>query len=63
MRAVILGCGRVGSTLVLMLEAEEHEVSVIDKEPDSFRRLGEHFRRTDSGGFGHRCGGALRSRH
>lgn len=61
MRAGILSCVRVGSTLALMLEAEEHEVSVIDKEPDS--RLGEHFRWTDSGGFGHRCGGALRSKH
>ncbi len=43
MRVVILGCGRVGSTLALMLDAEGHDVSVIDKEPDAFRRLGENF--------------------
>ncbi len=41
--AVILGCGRVGSTLALMLAAEGHQVSVIDKDPDAFRRLGEDF--------------------
>ncbi len=52
MRAVILGCGRVGSTLALMLDAEGHEVSVIDKEPDSFRRLGEYFRGRTVTGLG-----------
>lgn len=44
MRVVILGCGRVGATLALMLERERHDVSVIDKESESFRRLGENFR-------------------
>ncbi len=43
MRAVILGCGRVGSTLALMLDAEGHEVSIIDVDSGAFRRLGEHF--------------------
>ncbi len=43
MRVVILGCGRVGATLALMLESERHEVSIIDKDSESFRRLGETF--------------------
>ena len=44
MRVVILGCGRVGSTLALMLDAEGHEVSIVDIDPSAFRRLGENFR-------------------
>ncbi len=43
MRVVILGCGRVGSTLALMLDAEGHEVSIVDVDPAAFRRLGESF--------------------
>ncbi len=43
MRVVILGCGRVGSTMALMLDSEGHEVSIIDMEPSAFRRLGETF--------------------
>jgi trk system potassium uptake protein TrkA len=43
MRVVILGCGRVGSTLALMLDSEGHEVSIIDMDPSAFRRLGEGF--------------------
>ena len=43
MRVVILGCGRVGSTMALMLDSEGHEVSIIDVEPAAFRRLGESF--------------------
>jgi len=40
---VILGCGRVGATLANMLEDMGHQVSVIDQDPDSFRRLGPTF--------------------
>jgi trk system potassium uptake protein TrkA len=52
MRAVILGCGRVGSTLALKLEAEGHEVNVIDKDPSAFLRLGEHFKGRTIAGIG-----------
>ena len=38
-----MGCGRVGSTLARSLEDRNHTVSVIDVEPDSFRRLGPDF--------------------
>lgn len=40
---VIMGCGRVGSTLARSLEDRNHTVSVIDSEPDAFRRLGPGF--------------------
>lgn len=43
MHVVILGCGRVGSTLAHGLEARGHSVAVIDQDPDAFRRLGPDF--------------------
>ncbi len=36
---VILGCGRVGSTLAHTLEDAGHTVAVIDRAPEAFRRL------------------------
>ncbi|GAA1100394.1 potassium channel family protein [Nocardiopsis composta] len=39
MHIVILGCGRVGSTLAHALEDAGHTVAVIDRDPDAFRRL------------------------
>jgi trk system potassium uptake protein len=41
---VVMGCGRVGSALAHKLERLDHSVSVIDQDPDAFRRLGEDFR-------------------
>ena len=38
-----MGCGRVGSTLARGLENRNHTVSVIDSNPDAFRRLGPSF--------------------
>jgi trk system potassium uptake protein TrkA len=40
---VIMGCGRVGSTLAHSLEARGHSVAVIDMDADAFRRLGTDF--------------------
>lgn len=40
---VIMGCGRVGSTLARSLEDRNHTVSIVDSEPDAFRRLGPGF--------------------
>jgi trk system potassium uptake protein len=40
---VIMGCGRVGSTLAHTLEARGHSVAVIDRDADAFRRLGPDF--------------------
>jgi len=44
MKVVILGCGRVGSTLARMLSREGHDVSIIDWKPEAFRRLGTRFK-------------------
>jgi len=41
---VVMGCGRVGSALSASLERLGHEVAVIDKEAQAFRRLGPDFR-------------------
>ncbi|HET7683213.1 MAG TPA: TrkA family potassium uptake protein [Marmoricola sp.] len=52
MHVVIMGCGRVGSTLARSLEDRNHTVSVIDSNPDSFRRLGPSFNGVKVTGFG-----------
>jgi trk system potassium uptake protein TrkA len=49
---VIMGCGRVGSTLARSLEDRDHDVSVIDTNPDAFRRLGPSFEGTKVTGIG-----------
>jgi trk system potassium uptake protein len=49
---VIMGCGRVGSTLARSLEDRNHTVAVIDNEPDAFRRLGPGFNGEKVTGFG-----------
>ena len=47
-----MGCGRVGSTLANSLEDRNHTVSVIDSNPDAFRRLGPSFNGTKVTGYG-----------
>jgi trk system potassium uptake protein TrkA len=49
---VIMGCGRVGSTLARSLEDRNHTVSVIDSDPDAFRRLGPAFNGDKVTGYG-----------
>jgi len=47
---VIMGCGRVGSSLATELEAAGHSVAIIDQSREAFRRLGPDFKgRTISG--------------
>ena len=41
---VILGCGRVGSTVARQMAREGHTVTVIDLTGDAFRRLGPKFK-------------------
>ena len=43
MKIVILGCGRVGSTIATTMSQEGHDVTIIDRNPDSFRRLTSDF--------------------
>ena len=43
MNVIVVGCGRVGSQLATLLSVEGHNVTVIDKDDDAFRRLGDTF--------------------
>ena len=43
MHVVIMGCGRLGSTLARELDGEGHQVTVIDVEAASFNWLDEDF--------------------
>lgn len=43
MKALILGCGRVGSMLACLLDQEKMEVTVIDANDNAFEKLGEAF--------------------
>jgi trk system potassium uptake protein len=49
---VIMGCGRVGSTLAHILEDRGWSVAVIDQNPDAFRRLGSSFKGKKVTGIG-----------
>ncbi len=40
---MIMGCGRVGSSIARSLEDLGHSVAVIDRNQDAFRRLGPEF--------------------
>lgn len=44
MRVVILGCGRVGSTLARSLDESGHTVTIIDRNEAQFARLGHGFK-------------------
>jgi trk system potassium uptake protein TrkA len=49
---VIMGCGRVGSTLAKDFQALGHSVAVIDQEREAFRRLGADFNGLTVAGVG-----------
>ena len=53
MHIVIMGCGRVGSTLAHTLVDLGHTVAVIDQDPDSFRRLRGNVAKHAVRGVGH----------
>ncbi len=44
MRIIVIGCGRMGSELAQTLQLRGHMVTVVDREPASFERLGSAFR-------------------
>src|ERR1035437_6245017 len=44
MKVVIVGCGRVGSTLAENLDADGHEVIILDVRTSAFERLPEAFK-------------------
>ena len=41
-----MGCGRVGAQLASLLEKEGHQVTALDKDDNSFRRLPPDFKGT-----------------
>ena len=52
MHVVIVGCGRVGSTLGRELVAVGHTVAVVDRKSEAFSRLGESFSGQKIAGIG-----------
>jgi len=49
---VIMGCGRVGSTLAHILEDQGHSVAVIDQDIEAFRKLRPGFKGSKVTGIG-----------
>ena len=47
MKALVIGCGRVGSNVALQLDREGWEVTAVDEKEEALTRLGDHW----SGGF------------
>lgn len=52
MKVIIMGCGRVGAALAALLDSEGHDVTVMDVDAYSFRRLPVEFRGTAMVGNG-----------
>jgi len=52
MHIVIMGCGRVGSTLAHILEDQGHTVAVVDQDVEAFRKLRSGFRGSKVTGIG-----------
>ncbi len=44
MYVIIMGCGRVGARVANLLEADGHEVVILDTNEGAFARLGPDFR-------------------
>jgi trk system potassium uptake protein len=50
---VIMGCGRVGSTIAHILEEQGHSVAIIDRDPEAFRKLSSGFKGDRITGIGY----------
>jgi trk system potassium uptake protein TrkA len=46
-KAIVIGCGRVGSSVALQLNTSGWDVTALDENEDALGRLGEHW----TGGF------------
>jgi len=46
MKVIIMGCGRVGAQIAGLLEQEGHEITILDNDANSFRRLPPDFKGT-----------------
>src|SRR3989440_12009383 len=47
MKALVIGCGRVGSNIALQLDREGWDVTAVDEKEEALTRLGDHW----NGGF------------
>jgi trk system potassium uptake protein TrkA len=47
MKAIVIGCGRVGSSISLQLDREGWDVVAVDEKEEALNRLGDHW----AGGF------------
>lgn len=52
MYVIVLGCGRVGARVATMLDAEGHDVVIIDQKQEAFQRLPADFHGTTMLGTG-----------
>jgi len=52
MKTIIVGCGRIGSGLALKLNQSDHDITVIDQEPLTFKHLGTGFKGKTIAGVG-----------
>lgn len=52
MHVIVVGCGDVGVQLAALLSTEGHDVVVIDKNPNAFKRLGSAFNGIKIHGYG-----------
>ncbi len=52
MHIIVVGCGDVGSQLATLLSTEGHDVVIIDKDPNAFKRLGATFNGIKIAGYG-----------
>ena len=53
MHIIIIGCGRVGSQLALLLAQEKHDIVIIDKDANAFKSLGTSFNGVKLYGYGY----------
>lgn len=52
MKIILIGCGRTGAGLALVLDTAGHAVTVVDSDEAAFRRLGPAFSGTSISGVG-----------
>ena len=52
-RIIVIGCGRVGSSLAIALAKKSHDIVIIDTDEEAFKRLGNTFNGVTMRGFGY----------
>jgi len=52
MRVIVVGCGRVGSELAVRMQRDGHDVTIVDKNANAFRRLPDDWPGHTVVGFG-----------